>query len=68
MSISLLTNWWEVLTRAWSMRLIAVAFLLQLVESLIPFIGDYLPRWLTVIVLIAAAVSRLVDQTNLEPK
>jgi|KBSSwiStaDraftv2_1062776.scaffolds.fasta_scaffold1554799_2 hypothetical protein len=60
--MKLLDNWWTVLKKAWSVRLMALAAILQLLQTLVPYVDEFLPRWLTVAILVAAFISRFVSQ------
>ena len=60
--MKLLDNWWTVLKKAWSVRLMALAAILQLAQTLVPYVDDFLPRWLTVLILVTAFISRFVSQ------
>lgn len=67
-------NWKEILTRAWSIRLISLALLMSFLESILPAIHDagwlsFIPEWLfsilLILVIIAAFVSRIVYQRGI---
>lgn len=60
--MKLLDNWGTVLKKAWSVRLMALAAILQLLQTLVPYVDDFLPSWLTVAILVAAFISRFVSQ------
>ena len=67
----ILRNWREVLRRAWSVRLIAVAVLLTGVEVALPFLDGYVdlpPRLFAGLAGLAAAgafAARLIAQKGL---
>jgi hypothetical protein len=73
MSLKLVENWRDVLTKAWSLRLLAIAGLLTGIEaalSLVP--SEYtfaLPAWVwpvvTLLITAAAFVARLVAQDSI---
>ncbi len=64
----LLPNWREVLTRAWSMRLLALSILLGAIDLALPYLEGLLPIpqgsfvMLILVTNVAAAVARLVAQ------
>lgn len=64
--MTLLSNWREILRKAWSIRLLLLAGLLSGIEAALPFIDDRLPRGvfalLSLIVTAGAFVARLVAQ------
>lgn len=68
----LLPNWRRVLFRAWSMWLILFIGLLQGLDVALPIVGMSLPLpdgwlpWVTIIVAVAAAISRLIPQPKLQ--
>ena len=69
----LLPNWREVLTRAWSMRLLALSILLGAAALALPYLEGLLPIGqgtfvlLIFVVDIAAAVARLIIQPRRRP-
>ena len=69
----LLPNWREVLTRAWSMRLLALSIVLGAVDLALPYLEGLLPipRGTFVMVVlvtnVAAAVARLISQGHGRP-
>lgn len=70
--MKLLSNWQNVLKRAWSVRLLVVAAILSGCEVLLPIIRDFIypiPSYLfagmSFIFTVAAALARLVAQNNL---
>lgn len=64
-------NWWDILVRAWSIRLMAVAGIIQGLEAILPFIDDILPfspetrAAITFAIVVAAFASRLVAQKGI---
>ena len=68
--MKLLRNWKNVLKRAWSVRLIALAGVLTGLESIIPMWVDSIPRpvfsMLSVAVITLAMVARLIAQEGLD--
>ena len=69
----LLPNWREVLTRAWSMRLLALSIVLGAVDLAFPYLDGLLPIprgtfvLLVLVTNIAAAVARLIWQRDGRP-
>jgi hypothetical protein len=70
--MKLLSNWREIITRAWSIRLIILAGILSAIEAVLPFIPQLymVPRGmfalLTLAITFAALVARLVAQQSIE--
>lgn len=70
----LIPNWRDVIKKAWSMRLMALAGALSGAEVALPYLDGLLPippgifAALTFITVGAAWVSRLVAQQNLRPR
>lgn len=62
----LLPNWRRVLSRAWSLRLIEIAAFADLVLNVVPFVSDWLPWWLTIVLLAGAWGARLIAQPEKE--
>lgn len=66
----LVLNWRAVLTRAWSVRLMALAFILTVAEVALPLLDGYLPippytfAALSGLATAGAFVARLVAQNN----
>ncbi|WP_336801577.1 DUF7940 domain-containing protein [Kaistia sp. MMO-174] len=64
----LVPNWRAVALRAWSVRFIALICLVQGLDVAMPLVGLALPLpdgwlpWVTLVVAIAAAVSRFIPQ------
>lgn len=71
MYIRLLPNWRKVIVRAWSVRLMVLAFILTALEIALPLMDGYLPiPQMTFAVLAGLAtagafVARLVAQKNM---
>lgn len=63
--MELLANWRDVLTRAWSVRLMGFAAFLEVAQQIVPYLDGLLPWWASVLVILAAFVSRLVAQDGL---
>jgi|GEM_PF-5899408 len=53
--------------RAWSLRLIELAAVADIILNVVPVIGDYLPWWLTLALLGGAYVARLLIQKKEAP-
>jgi hypothetical protein len=56
----------RVLSRAWSLRLMELAALADIVINVVPATADYLPWWLTLALLAGAWAARLVAQPEKE--
>ncbi|MGO7185279.1 hypothetical protein ACCT14_33135 [Rhizobium brockwellii] len=52
--------------RAWSLRLIELAAVSDIILNVVPVVSDWLPWWLTIVLLVGAYVARLLIQ-NKEP-
>ena len=69
--MQLVPNWREVISHAWSMRLIGIAAVLEAVEVALPFFSDAIPGGvfsiLGMIVSIAALVARVIAQPRTIP-
>lgn len=52
----------SVYKKAWSLRLIELAALADIILNVVPVIGDYLPWWLTLALLVGAYAARLLIQ------
>ncbi|PBB93206.1 hypothetical protein CK215_04310 [Mesorhizobium sp. WSM3864] len=62
--MKLLPDWRRVLARAWSMRLIELAFVSNFIINVVPSIADFLPWWLTLLLLGSAWTARLIWQPD----
>lgn len=61
-----LENWKDVLKKAWSVRLIALAFFLTALEYIIPTYP--VPEWVIMLTIASAFVARLLAQQNMSKK
>ena len=67
----LVPNWRRVLVRASSLWCVYLAVALEIAATTVPFLSDLIPRWLTILVLVAAPIARIISQGGLdaeEPK
>jgi hypothetical protein len=62
----LLQDWRRVLARAWSLRLIELAAVADLILNLVPYFSDWLPWWFTIALLVGAWGARLLAQPEKE--
>ena len=62
----LVPNWRRVLLRASSLWCVYLAVALEIAASTIPYVSDILPRWLTILVLVAAPIARIISQGGLD--
>lgn len=62
----LLQDWRRVLARAWSLRLIELAAAADLILNVVPYVSDFLPWWLTIVLLAGAWGARLLAQPEKE--
>jgi hypothetical protein len=69
MKFKLTHNWKEVVTKAWSIKLILLAGLLTAAEAILPYFEVYLPNGLFLVLLLVvisgAFVARLLAQSSL---
>jgi hypothetical protein len=74
LAVRLIPNWRAVLTRAWSVRLMVLAFVLTVAEVALPLLDGYLPipqytfAALSGLATAGAFIARLVAQQNLGAK
>lgn len=66
--MKLLSDWRDVLKRAWSMKLIGFAAFLEVAQNVAPAISDYVPWWVTVLIIGGAGVARLLKQGGADVK
>lgn len=63
-------EWKKILRKAWSVRLMAAAFVLTMAEAMIPFFHDDIPRrayaMIVGLVVAGAFVARLVAQKDFD--
>jgi hypothetical protein len=68
--MKLVSNWKRLIRKAWSMRLMAVAFVLSALEVIMPFFSDSFPPRLfgvlSGLVVAFAFVARLIAQKEFE--
>ena len=68
--MKLYANWRDILRRAWSVRLMLLAFAMTAAEVMLPFFADELPRGLFAglsgLAVGGAFVARLVAQRDLD--
>ncbi|MGR9420676.1 hypothetical protein [Rhizobium leguminosarum] len=48
--------------KAWSLRLIELAALTDIILNVVPVVSDYLPWWLTLVLLVGAWIARHLIQ------
>lgn len=69
--MQLIPNWREVISHAWSMRLIAIAAVLEAIEVALPFFSDAFPTGVFsvvgLLVSVGALVARLIAQPHTLP-
>ncbi|MBZ9980385.1 hypothetical protein LB521_04390 [Mesorhizobium sp. BR-1-1-8] len=59
-------NWRRVLKRAWSLRLIELAAITDIILNTVPAM-DFLPWWATLALLVGAWTARLLWQPHAQP-
>jgi hypothetical protein len=66
--MKLYENWKTIATKAWSARLMALAFLLTMAEAMLPFFDDAFPRrvfaTLSGLAVAGAFMARLIAQRD----
>ena len=62
--MKLIPDWRRVLSRAWSLRLVELAALADIVLNAVPAVSDFLPWWLTLALLGGAWTARLLAQPD----
>lgn len=67
----LVPNWRDVISHAWSLRLIAIAAILEAIEVALPFFSDAIPSGVFsivgLVVSIGAMVARIIAQPQTIP-
>lgn len=61
----LVPNWRRVLLRASSLWPVYLASALELAVEFIPYVGDWVPRWALLVLLIATPLFRIIRQEKL---
>lgn len=64
--MQLIPNARAIAKRAWSLRLIEIAAAADLILNVVPFVSDWLPWWLTIVLLAGAWGARLIAQPEKE--
>jgi hypothetical protein len=64
--MKLLPDWRQVLSRAWSLRLIEAAAAADIILNIVPSMADFMPWWVTAALLVAAWGARLLAQSEKE--
>ena len=66
--MKLLTDWQDILKKAWSVRLIILAGVLTGIEAVLPFFGKNIPgiHFITLVVVAAALIATLLAQKDLK--
>lgn len=63
--MELIPNWDEVLKRAHSVKFMGLAAVLETAQQVLPYVSDYLPWWVPIVVILAAIGARIVQQRGL---
>lgn len=61
--MTLIDNWRRVMLRAWSVRLMLAAMIIEIANTL-PALGDRVPDGLSVLLVLGAAVARVIRQES----
>jgi len=64
--IQLIPNWRQVLKRAWSVWCIYLAGALEILPYIVPYLDEWIPRWLSIVVLLVAPIARILEQRNVD--
>lgn len=64
-TMELLSNWQDVIKRAWSMKLMGFAVFLEIAQELVPYLSEYLPWWCSILIILVGMGARLVKQESL---
>lgn len=64
----LVANWRRVLLRAESMWCVYAVGILELAVNLLPYVSDFVPWWVPIVVLCAAPILRIRYQGGLDAK
>lgn len=64
--MKLIPRWQAVLMRAWSLRLIELTALTDIIINVVPYTSDWLPWWTTLALLAGAWGARLLVQPDKE--
>lgn len=63
--MTLLQNWRDVLTQAWSVKLMGFAAFLEIAQEIVPYLDGLLPWWASVLVILAALGARHLAQPGM---
>ena len=64
----LVPNWRDVISHAWSLRLIAIAAILEAIEVALPFFSDAIPSGVFSIVGLVVSVGAMVARIIAQPQ
>jgi hypothetical protein len=56
----------RVLTWSLSMWCVYLAGLFEIAPYVVPYLDDWIPRWASIVILLASPVARLIHQPNLK--
>lgn len=63
--MKLIPNAGRTLLRSWTLWLVYLAGLLDVLPYVVPYLDDYLPPWLSIACLLAAPLARIVYQPSI---
>lgn len=68
--MGLIDDWWKILRKAWSVRLMLIAGLLSGVEAVLPFFTDSMPwpRWVSALLIAGVVAGAFVARIVAQPK
>lgn len=66
--MKLYDNWKEIVRRAWSLKFLLIALVLECASVVLPFYTDVIPREvftpIIIVAILGAGISRIVYQSN----
>lgn len=63
--MTLVPNWRRVLLHAWSLWPVYLVAGFELAAEVVPYLSDFLPRWLVVLILLLNPLLRIIRQGSL---
>lgn len=66
MKFALVDEWWTVLKKSWSVRLMAASGLIEIAYQSLPFLQDHIPWWASVAIVGVGIVARITAQKGMQ--
>lgn len=63
--MTLVPHWRRVLLRAWSLWPVYLVAGFELAAEVVPYLSDFLPRWLVILILLLNPLLRIIRQGSL---